>query len=586
MFEAPLSCLQTMRRMRSRASYNPSSTARWLSPGTQKTWSVPWASRLCTRICPPLPVSVAARPMALLVRLRVGRDPGRIELVHLVDQLVRDDRGGRHFGADHFPFEQEVLIGVEILQRALAPARDATRLELPMLGPGEQRLHVLAQRLLVALPARLRLRVHLVEDLHRGLGVRHREPRAHRVPLDQRDRLGTVFLQGVLEGEETVGGIARDGARVEQPHRDSRAVDQRILRVVERERRHLVAAQQRGGLGGLSHHDDLRVLLRVEPVHRQKAARDVHASRPHRGHADLLALEVLDRAHGAVLGHRDPVDVPLICRVEDPRLDALLARRGQRLDRGQRVRQVPGRVQLHAVGRAGHRDQLHLDPGRRVPAFLHRDGEGSGRRGDGARAEPDLDHRFGGAPGGRGGNERRKHRYDRLHGPPLSEALFSAAFWEGSQNRTRRRTDTSAALSRSPSTARMKRMANSPATSMLKFLLWMSMPRPASAPTNSATMAPTSEKTIATSRPAMMNGSADGRRSMRKICSSLAASERMRSTRSSSADRSPAMVFTSSGKKEINAALTTLEVRPSPNQTTTSGASATLGIDWNMTMYG
>ena len=46
------------------------------------------------------------------------------------------------------------------------------------------------------------------------------------------------------------------------------------------------------------------------------------------------------------------------------------------------------------------------------------------------------------------------------------------------------------------------------------------------------------------------------------------------------------MVFTSSGKNEMSAALTTLEVRPSPNQTTTSGASATLGIDWNITMYG
>src|SRR5438128_11828098 len=175
MFEAPLSCLQTTRRMRSRASYNPSSTARWLSPGTQKTWSVPWPSKLCTRICPPLPVSVAARPMALLVRLRVGRNPGRIELVHLVDQLVRDHLGGRHLGPDHLPLEQEVLVGVEILDRALAPARNAARLELPVLGPGEQRLYVVAQRLLVGLPARLGLRIDLVEDLHGGFRVRHRE---------------------------------------------------------------------------------------------------------------------------------------------------------------------------------------------------------------------------------------------------------------------------------------------------------------------------------------------------------------------------------------------------------------------------
>ena len=121
---------------------------------------------------------------------------------------------------------------------------------------------------------------------------------------------------------------------------------------------------------------------------------------------------------------------------------------------------------------------------------------------------------------------------------------------------------------------------------MLKLRLWMSMPSPASAPTNSATMAPTSENTIATSSPAMMNESAEGSRSIQKICSCVAPSERIRSTRSSSAERSPTTVFTSRGKNAIRAALTTLDVSPRPNQTTTRGARATLGMDWNMTMYG
>ena len=60
----------------------------------------------------------------------------------------------------------------------------------------------------------------------------------------------------------------------------------------------------------------------------------------------------------------------------------------------------------------------------------------------------------------------------------------------------------------------------------------------------------------------------------------------MRFTRSSSAELSPTIVLTSSGKNATRAALITLEVSPSPNQTTISGASATLGSDWNITMYG
>ncbi len=83
-----------------------------------------------------------------------------------------------------------------------------------------------------------------------------------------------------------------------------------------------------------------------------------------------------------------------------------------------------------------------------------------------------------------------------------------------------------------------------------------------------------------------MKGSALGSCSIQKICDFEVASERIRLMRSSSAERSPTMVLTISGKKATSAALMTLEVRPSPNQTMMSGASATFGIAWNMTMKG
>ncbi len=121
---------------------------------------------------------------------------------------------------------------------------------------------------------------------------------------------------------------------------------------------------------------------------------------------------------------------------------------------------------------------------------------------------------------------------------------------------------------------------------MVNVMLMMSTPSPCCAPTNSATIAPMSDSTMAISNPAMMKGIAEGRRSMVRICSSEASSERISETRSSSAERSPAMVLTMSGKKAVTAACATFEVSPSPNQTMMSGASATLGMAWNMTMNG
>src|SRR5262249_1206197 len=160
------------------------------------------------------------------------------------------------------------------------------------------------------------------------------------------------------------------------------------------------------------------------------------------------------------------------------------------------------------------------------------------------------------------------------------------SFSAGAQKRTRRRTSRMARVRTRPSSDRISRTENWPETSMVKFMLWMSMPSPALAPTNSPTMAPMSAKIIATSRPAITKDREFGSRSIQKICRSLAASERMRLTRSSSAERRPTIVLTRSGKKATSPAFTTLEVRPRPNQITMSGARAILGSDWNMTMYG
>ena len=43
------------------------------------------------------------------------------------------------------------------------------------------------------------------------------------------------------------------------------------------------------------------------------------------------------------------------------------------------------------------------------------------------------------------------------------------------------------------------------------------------------------------------------------------------------------MMLTSTGKNEMTAAITILLVMPKPNQTTNSGASATLGTVWKAT---
>ena len=80
-----------------------------------------------------------------------------------------------------------------------------------------------------------------------------------------------------------------------------------------------------------------------------------------------------------------------------------------------------------------------------------------------------------------------------------------------------------------------------------------------------------------------MNGIALGSRTIRKTCSLLAPNTVSIWMRSASAALRPSMTLISIGKNEMTAAMTILLVRPKPNHTTNSGASATFGTVWNAT---
>src|SRR5581483_6282901 len=367
----------------------------------------------------------------------------------------------------------------------------------------------------------------------------------------------------------------------------------RVLGVELAEGVHLLVADHGGGLGALARHHHGDVRDGIHPAGGGQGLRDLHAGGAHRDDAAGLSLEVGQLLHRAVGRHRDAVDVPLVRGVEDLRLHPLRAGGRERLHARQREEHLLGHHRLGAVGGAGERHQLHLDAVLLVPPHLGGHRERRRRAGDGLRAPPHADLGLGG--GGDRQEQRRRHGGQQgeaaAHGTETSDHALTLSwsrrsFSDGSQKSTRLRIIVTPRLRSSPSTDRIRRMENCPDTSMLKFIDWMSMPSPCWAPTNSATMAPIRAKIMATSSPAMTKGKALGRRNIQKICRSLAASERIRLTRSSSAERSPTMVFTRSGKNAIRAALMTLEVRPSPNHTTMSGASATLGSDWNITMYG
>src|SRR6266852_13476 len=464
------------------------------------------------------------------IGLGLGPDLLGVERADLGDEIVGDDVRRLDRLLDHRRLQQEVEIGLVVGVRALAPAGRADLFQAPVLGARLQRLDVVLER-------------------------------------------GRLVLA--------------DGLGLDAAQRHARILDQRVLRVVEAQRVDLLRAHQRRRLRPFADDDDAEAGVRVEPEAGGDGARHGHAAGRHRLHADALALEVLERLDRAVRRHGRAVDVALVGGVVDLGQHALRPERGQRLDRGQRIEHLARADIFDAVGRARQRHQLDIEPRRLEPAHLVGDGEGSRRRGHRARAPADAQRL--GVRRTRAGKrcQRDDPEPERLpHTISLLRISSGAAFIDGSQNRTRRRSARIPWLSSSPNIDRMNRIENTPATSALKLRLSISIPSPCVAPTNSATMAPISAKIIATSRPAMMKGSAPGRRSIQKICALLASSERIRLTRSSSAERRPTMVLTMSGKKAMSAAFTTFEVSPSPNQMTMSGASATFGSDWNMMMKG
>src|SRR5262249_9361170 len=79
-------------------------------------------------------------------------------------------------------------------------------------------------------------------------------------------------------------------------------------------------------------------------------------------------------------------------------------------------------------------------------------------------------------------------------------------------------------------------------------------------------------------KPAKIDGSALGSLILKKVEAALSPMERARWIFSGSIDDSPTAVEITTGKNAIRKATSTLGNRPKPNQTSSSGAIATLGI--------
>jgi hypothetical protein len=106
------------------------------------------------------------------------------------------------------------------------------------------------------------------------------------------------------------------------------------------------------------------------------------------------------------------------------------------------------------------------------------------------------------------------------------------------------------------------------------------------APTHSPTTAPTTARVMPIFRPENSCGMACGSRTRRKICHSLACTERSRSSRLRSTELNPSAAVTTTGKKTISATTASFGVMPRPSQTTSSGAIATFGTACEATIRG
>src|SRR6266545_2185715 len=109
---------------------------------------------------------------------------------------------------------------------------------------------------------------------------------------------------------------------------------------------------------------------------------------------------------------------------------------------------------------------------------------------------------------------------------------------------------------------------------------------PSVAPENSATVAPMTANPTATRSPTKICGSAAGTRTFTKVCRRDADSERASSASSPGVEVNPATAETTIGKKHTRNTSTTRDTWPRPNQTSTSGASATFGTAFAATSSG
>ena len=115
---------------------------------------------------------------------------------------------------------------------------------------------------------------------------------------------------------------------------------------------------------------------------------------------------------------------------------------------------------------------------------------------------------------------------------------------------------------------------------MLPCAAMTSAPKPRLAPMNSPTTTPTSARTTATRKPASIAGRPAGSLRRSSVCKREAPSMRNSSSWAGGTWAKPVRVFSSSGKKQISAVITTVGVSPKPNQTMNSGISASLGTTW------
>ena len=114
----------------------------------------------------------------------------------------------------------------------------------------------------------------------------------------------------------------------------------------------------------------------------------------------------------------------------------------------------------------------------------------------------------------------------------------------------------------------------------------MTDPSPCPGLAISATIAPTTASEIATFRPTKTCGSAQRMRTLTNICHHDADIDRPSSDSSTGVDVRPAMVATTIGKKQMSTTMTIFGFGPNPSHTTSSGASATFGIEFSATNNG